>query len=349
MPPPIVPGGMDNFAHQQGDPNGNMSYDESKAWAEAFARANPGWTGNETFVIDPKTGEAQDTRSWFARNGWIVPVLVGAGIAAPYIAGAVGSGGGASTGAATSTGSGAGAAGATGAGAAIPTIPYTSPAWASAPISVPAGTTAATGAGAGTGILGRTQQVGSILQRLAPVLGGASEGRAGQTANQNSAWSQFDRNALDRANSMDRSILDRATLDLKQREHKLSAPGTRLSTAARGSLAANASPTQVSTGAPMTMGSGATVNPVQFSSPLSAINQDTKDLGSMVSSQMLEDQTAGDDFAPLPNVDFPEPTPPKDGGFMQDALDYGSLISGVGGALASPTLNRLLSRYRSGG
>lgn len=96
---------MWEFANSQGDANGNMSYDEAKAWAESHAKANPSWTGNESFRIED--GKAKDTRSWITRNGWIFPVAAGVGVGA----GALLSGGGAA---------GAAGAGTTGTGVSMP-------------------------------------------------------------------------------------------------------------------------------------------------------------------------------------------------------------------------------------
>lgn len=116
MPPTSFRGPQDpwNFANQQGDPNGNMSHDEAQAWAEAYAKQNPGWAGNNTFFIGPD-GKAHDRSSWLSRNGWIIPLLVGTGVGAASLLGAGAAGAsGAATGGAGASG-GVGAAGAAGA------------------------------------------------------------------------------------------------------------------------------------------------------------------------------------------------------------------------------------------
>lgn len=311
---------------------------------------------NEDFPVRLEDGRVVDGRSWWAKNNWwVVPALVaGGGIAAGAAlgggaAGAAGAGGaGAATGGGAA-GAGGGILGAAGVSSTIPTIPFSAGSALATPIAGVGGATAAGAGGSSAlgGVLGGIKKAGSVLGRVAPVLGEMAGSMGDSRVNANNSRLAVDRTRLDRANSMDRSIIDRAGVDLDQRQFQLDAPGKRLSTGVRGSLAANYTPTTVSSGAPMTMSSGAQVKPTMFSAP--KLGQGAKDLGALVEQQMLSDQQAGDKFAPLPKVDFPEVRDPEEAGFLESAVNLGAGVAGVGGALANPTMDRLMRRYRSGG
>ena len=148
----------------------------SKRWAEDYARQNPGWQGNETWRME--NGEAKDTRSWLARNGWIIPLLVGSGVGTSALLGGGAAG-------AAGVGSGAGATGGGGAG----TLASTGFA-AGAPLpgylgGTAAATTGPVGAAGGAGDGGMMDIVKTGLAGLLGVrsLVGGSGGRSGDYAN----------------------------------------------------------------------------------------------------------------------------------------------------------------------
>ncbi len=153
---------------------------------------------------------------------------------------------------------------------------------------------------------------------------------------------------LQRAGLQDRSILDRAGLDLDQRKYQATVPGTRMTNSVRGSMLANAHPITVGQGPSMTLSSGRTINPIHFGGyDASLLNKNTRDLGDAVTGQALQSQLAGDKFDPLEKVDFPKPQGMPQASGMDRAIGTGAQIAGAAGTYG-PILAKILARSRGG-
>lgn len=190
------------------------------------------------------------------------------------------------------------------------------------------------GGGGGGGILGK---IFGFAKNLSPILGGASAANQNQLNLDNLAQAQRDRTNLDSAHDQDQSILQRAGVDLQRRDFALNAPGHRLSTGVRGSAVANAHNIGVGTGPAMTLSSGRTINPIQYTGggPDDLLSPDARSLGSMVTKDMLAQETAGDHFDPLDTVEYPRASAPKQGSVLDRILGAGALGAGVVGAVGS--------------
>ena len=206
--------------------------------------------------------------------------------------------------------------------------------------TIAGGLTAAGGLGS---LLSNGSQVAGAVS---PVLGGAADARAKAEAEEERNQLTRDQLNLSSANSRDKSILDRAGVDLDQRKFQLTAPAARLSTGVRGSMVANAHPVTVGTGGPMTLSSGRTINPIHFGGfDASMINDKARELGDAVTDQALQSQLKGDKFDPLPTVDFPTATPAPDGGLGDKLLGGAATGSALLGA-AGPVLSRILAQAK---
>jgi hypothetical protein len=131
-------------------------------------------------------------------------------------------------------------------------------------------------------------------------------------------------------------------LDLAQKDYALAAPGKRAGNAVRGDILANAQDVNISQpNIPTTTISGG-LRPSMFSA-------DTRQLGGLLSSQALQQQQAGDTFAPLPKVPAFTPPPPYKpppaapiltGPSQANGFDTGLNIAGYAGLGAD-----LLTKY----
>jgi hypothetical protein len=243
--------------------------------------------------------------SWYNRNAnWVIPAAFGGIVAGPLIAGAgAGGGGGAGGGAlATGTGTGAGA----GAGAAtVPTIAGGTSLTGAAGLAP--GTVAGAGgstvglAGAGVtgggGALSMWDKIFGAADKLSPVLGGAADARAqAQDTNANQA--------------------------LAQSYYRLNAPGQRLRTGLRADMARSATPVRLEGwNGP---GSGLRGERPRFTggANIGNISEQGRGLADQVLNDTIEEQLTGGNL--------PEP---GESGFLDDLLGWGSLATGVGGAI----------------
>lgn len=153
---------MDLFANFQGDPNGNMSYEQARAFAQQMIDADPTWSGNGTFKN--VNGRAEPTASWLERNGWVFPAAAGLGIGAAALAG-VGAGAGGAGAAASG-----GAAGTT-AGVAMPTAVSGLTTLPGVATGIPGAVGGAGAAGAGTAGVG-----GAVAKAAGAATGGGMGG-----------------------------------------------------------------------------------------------------------------------------------------------------------------------------
>lgn len=259
---------------------------------------------------------------------------------------------------------GAGGAGGAGAAAASATMPTATAGIVGgvlpgAAMAIPGATAAAgiggTGAAMASGgsVLSRLAKYGKtasdISSNLSPVLGGMAASRGDALQNQERNQLSRDSLNLSAANLKDRSILDRAGLDMDQRKFQLAAPAARMGDSVRGSIMSRAHNVTAGAGAPMTLSSGHTINPIHYNGvgPDDLLNDNTRQLGDAVTGQMLEAQLKGDKFDPLPTVDFPSPAPAPQSGGMDKAIGAGAGIAGVLGAM-SPVLQRILAKKKAG-
>lgn len=143
---------------------------------------------------------------------------------------------------------------------------------------------------------------------LAKVLGGASQGAAAgrQQTTQNNATQDTQRTSqyginqqaiLDALKSAESANMNRAALDLNRRQFTLDAPTTRMNQSARGSMLANAQDVKVSH-------PRAHIPTITGGARPSALSQETRDLGSLVTRQALMAQMAGDTFEDVPQQNW---------------------------------------------
>ena len=125
--------------------------------------------------------------------------------------------------------------------------------------------------------------------------------------------------------------MNRATLDLNQRNFALNAPTTRMSQSARGSMLANAQDLQISH-------PRANIPTITGGMRPSALSPETRQLGQLVARQALMSQMKGDTFDAVPQQNWqggvvapPGVTPQPQAG----ALEKWGGIAGILGNLAS--------------
>lgn len=184
--------------------------------------------------------------------------------------------------------------------------------------------------------------VAAIAPALGFLFGKAGEARAkGRQAEADIALTRdatrtsqygIQQNATSRAlEAAERGLLDRAQLDLLQRQFALNAPGTRLHQALRGSIISNYR-WQPAPSHPR-------AHVVQFRSPLAdGINPDVRALGALIAKQNLTAQQRGDQFSPVPATNFlggilqpPKETPlPRANGFDSFLNWAGAIGAGIG-------------------
>jgi hypothetical protein len=140
--------------------------------------------------------------------------------------------------------------------------------------------------------------------------------------------------------------LNKAETDLAQRNYTLAAPGKRASNSVRGDILANAHDVAIS-GLPK----GVNVPTITGGLRPSMFSDNTRALGGLMSTQALEQQRAGDQFAPLP--DMPGYTaPPSAPGLtplpQASTLDKILTTTGTIGSLAStiPDYAAILAKYK---
>ena len=143
---------------------------------------------------------------------------------------------------------------------------------------------------------------------LGKVLGGASQGASAgrQLETQNNATQDTQRTTqyginqqaiLDALKQAESANMNRATLDLNQRNFALNAPTTRMSQSARGSMLANAQDLQISH-------PRANIPTITGGMRPSALSPETRQLGALVARQTLLDQMKGDTFDPVPQQNW---------------------------------------------
>lgn len=316
-----------------------------------------GYLPHGKVFVNPNDGKIEGKGGWaglptaakIAIIGGVAATGIGAGLAlGAGGAGAAAGAGGAS--AATGGGAAAGAAAGT-----IPTIGATSGLAAGAfpAIAGTAGAGAGGSMGVGSSILGFLKgNTGSILDTIGKVSKGVAQPlgqAAGAQASARSSEAQQqilrDRLNMDKAQSEASQQTSNAATDLNQRAFKLQAPGARLSTGVQGSAVSRAHNITAGTGAPITLSSGKVINPIQFNGggPDDLLSDDARSLGSMVTRQMLEDQTAGDHFDPLQKTSFPGATPAQPESGSEKLLGGAALGTSLLGSL-SPILSSLLKK-----
>lgn len=143
--------------------------------------------------------------------------------------------------------------------------------------------------------------IGSILGGMAS---GASKGRQQTTENNatqdNQRTTQYgiNQNAiLEALKAAESGNMNRAGLDLQQRQFALNAPTTRMSQSARGSMLANAQDLQISH-------PRANIPTITGGMRPSALTPETRQLGQLVARQTLMDQMKGDTFEAVPQQDW---------------------------------------------
>lgn len=143
---------------------------------------------------------------------------------------------------------------------------------------------------------------------LGKVLGGASQGASAgrQIETQNNATQDTQRTTqyginqqaiLDALKQAESANMNRATLDLNQRNFALNAPTTRMSQSARGSMLANAQDLQISH-------PRANIPTITGGMRPSALSPETRQLGALVARQTLLDQMKGDTFDAVPQQNW---------------------------------------------
>jgi hypothetical protein len=143
---------------------------------------------------------------------------------------------------------------------------------------------------------------------LGKVLGGASQGASAgrQLETQNNATQDTQRTTqyginqqaiLDALKQAESANMNRATLDLNQRNFALNAPTTRMSQSARGSMLANAQDLQISH-------PRANIPTITGGMRPSALTPETRQLGALVARQTLMSQMKGDTFDAVPQQDW---------------------------------------------
>ena len=143
---------------------------------------------------------------------------------------------------------------------------------------------------------------------LGKVLSGASQGASAgrQIETQNNATQDSQKTTqyginqqaiLDALKQAESANMNRATLDLNQRNFALNAPTTRMSQSARGSMLANAQDLQISH-------PRAHIPTITGGMRPSALTPETRQLGALVARQTLLDQMKGDTFDPVPQQNW---------------------------------------------
>lgn len=143
---------------------------------------------------------------------------------------------------------------------------------------------------------------------LGKVLGGASQGASAgrQLETQNNATQDTQRTTqyginqqaiLDALKQAESANMNRATLDLNQRNFALNAPTTRMSQSARGSMLANAQDLQISH-------PRAHIPTITGGMRPSALSPETRQLGALVARQTLMSQMKGDTFDAVPQQNW---------------------------------------------
>jgi hypothetical protein len=143
---------------------------------------------------------------------------------------------------------------------------------------------------------------------LGKVLGGASQGASAgrQLETQNNATQDTQRTTqyginqqaiLDALKQAESANMNRATLDLNQRNFALNAPTTRMSQSARGSMLANAQDLQISH-------PRANIPTITGGMRPSALSPETRQLGALVARQTLMSQMNGDTFDAVPQQNW---------------------------------------------
>ena len=192
----------------------------------------------------------------------------------------------------------------------------------------------------GKGILRHIPVIGPIAGDIAEVASALGSGRAqGRTA-ENITQGQYDQNRIAASRMMEDALMNRAGLDLQQRQFGLQAPKQRASNAVQGDILANVQDAQVQ--GPI-VGTGGRVPTITGGLRPSLLSPNTRQLGTTLSRDALLQQMQGDRFAPLPPVSIPQITPPKQAGAFDKILGGiglgGGLLS-AGGDIAS-----LLQKY----
>jgi hypothetical protein len=209
-----------------------------------------------------------------------------------------------------------------------------------------------------------------LLGVLGGILGGAAGGASKSRESQNNAIAQNNRNQIDLHQAQQQALMqalgltessamNRANLDLNQRQFALQAPSVRGKQALLGSLMQNIQPVSFGNLSPqlrarMPQISGG-LNP-------SAIGPLARQMGSVMQRNALQGQMRGDQFAALPQINFlggvleaPKLQQMKQPGLLEKILGgaglAGSLIGGLGalngGGSQPMNLNSLLSPLKS--
>ena len=146
------------------------------------------------------------------------------------------------------------------------------------------------------------------LTGLGGVLGGASKGasagrqqetlnNATQDSQKTSQYGINQQAILEALKAAESGNMNRAGLDLQQRQFALNAPTTRMSQSARGSMLANAQDLQISH-------PRANIPTVTGGMRPSALSPETRQLGALVARQALMSQMKGDTFDAVPQQDW---------------------------------------------
>ena len=146
------------------------------------------------------------------------------------------------------------------------------------------------------------------LTGIASVLGGAAKGASDgrQQTTQNNATQDTQKTTqyginqqaiLDALKQAESANMNRAGLDLQQRQFALTAPTTRMQQSARGSMLANAQDLQISH-------PRANIPTVTGGMRPSALTPETRQLGALVARQTLMNQMKGDTFDAVPQQDW---------------------------------------------
>lgn len=252
---------------------------------------------------------------------------------APYAAGVTASGTGIGAGAGIGAGIGAGTLATTG---------YTAP-MAAYPSAAAAGS-GTLGAAGGGSILSQALRDPQTYQRIGSAFSNAAEGQAGERDQENNyanstnrAIADMYRTSQDAAfralENTERGNLDRASLDLQQRNFALQAPSVRGRRGLSADLLANFQP--------------ATMQglPSRISSRMPVINQSGLSQQGQLLARLLRDQAIsetqrGDQFSPIPQQNFQgaiQPTPQLQGyrgpGAGESILGYLGMGANIYGAL----------------
>lgn len=254
------------------------------------------------------------------------------------LAGAMGGGAGAGGAAGAATTMGAGGVPSLGvtagiAGSALPGTMVPIGASAAGGLTAAGGAAAAAKTAGGSSVLNRIMGASS---KLAPILGGMAENNAAQRNTEGNQQLVRDRLNLDSASAQDRSILERAGIDMDRRKFEVAAPGQRLQTGVQGSIASKAHNVTVGQGPDMTLASGRVIKPIHYGGmgPDDLMTDDARKLGSTVTSQMLEQSLRGDKFDPMEKVDYPGATPQQPESVLDRITGGAAAGAGILGALA---------------